>query len=42
MKGKKYRDFGAVDFEDHEVEDREKQYEKDMKEIKEDGKVVEV
>ncbi len=32
-KSKDYRDFGAVDFEDHQVEQAEEQYEKDRKEI---------
>ena len=33
MKGKKYRDFGAVDFEDYQLEEAEEQCEKDMKEV---------
>ncbi len=35
---KKYRDFGAVDFDDHQIEQLEKQYEKDRKEIEGDKK----
>jgi len=33
MKEKKYRDYGAVDFEDYQIEQVEKQCEKDIKEI---------
>ena len=35
---KKYRDFGAVDFDDHQIEQLEKQYERDRKEIEGDKK----
>ena len=30
---RKYRDFGKVDEEDHEIEEREDQYDKDLEEI---------
>lgn len=39
---KEYKDYGEVDFEDHELENREDFYEKEMKEIEEDGKIEEV
>jgi len=29
----KYKNYGEIDFEDHEIEDREEHYEKEMEEL---------
>ncbi len=42
MKKEKYRNYGGVDFEDHEIENREDFYEKEMEEIEGDEKIKEV